>query len=86
MKPFLNKCQGRESVGASYSLLLTLCRLQGGGGLSQSILEHYWVRQIQSVPKPEKPNFQPNAEKRSLSSYSGLKNIGQICYMNSMLQ
>jgi len=34
----------------------------------------------------KKKNYNPSNERRSMNGFSGLKNLGSICYMNSILQ
>ena len=41
---------------------------------------------IPSQVNKVKKNYNPQSEKRSMNGYSGIKNLGSICYMNSILQ
>ena len=38
------------------------------------------------VKSANKKNYDPISEKKSNFNYVGIKNLGSICYMNSMLQ
>jgi ubiquitin C-terminal hydrolase len=42
------------------------------------------LKLIFEVDKPELPGFSPSANGRSTYNYSGIKNLGAVCYMNSM--
>jgi len=85
-RKYLNKCHAKESVQAAYSLLLTICKTKRVPNLPKQVLEEYWLRQVFSVDKPQKPGFAPQADGRSLNGYCGIKNLGAVCYMNSMIQ
>ena len=51
-----------------------------------AILEDYWLKQVYRVDKPEKAGFSPQADARSYYGFCGIKNLGAVCYMNSMMQ
>jgi ubiquitin carboxyl-terminal hydrolase 34 len=85
-KKQINKCHAKESVQSAYTLLVALCKSQVVPNLTEGIIEKYWVPQINSVDKPQKPGFQPSADCRSWNNYCGIKNLGAVCYMNSMMQ
>lgn len=82
----INKCHAKESVQAAYSLLLTICKTNLVPNLPERILSEYWLRQVDSVDKPQKPGFAPLSDGRSWNGYCGIKNLGAVCYMNSMIQ
>lgn len=82
----MNKCHAKESIQASYNLLLTICKANQIPNLTKDILENYWLRQIYAVDKPSKPGFAPQADGRSWNGYCGIRNLGAVCYMSSMLQ
>ena len=50
------------------------------------ILQNYWLKQIYRVDKPEKPGFAPSSDGRYFNGFSGIKNLGSVCYMNSVMQ
>lgn len=83
-KKNINKCHAKESVQAAYDLLLTLCRTQPSA-FSVGILETYWLEQIFQVDKPQKAGFAPLSGGRAWNGYCGIKNLGAVCYMNSMI-
>jgi len=41
---------------------------------------------LQSISKPNKWNYQPPGQSAAMQKYVGLRNLGCICYMNSMMQ
>lgn len=43
-KKQINKCHAKESVRAAYDLLVALCRSQVVPGLTEGIIERYWIR------------------------------------------
>lgn len=85
-KKQINKCHAKESTQAAYDLLVALCKSQVVPNLTEGIIEKYWIRQIDSVDKPQAAGFQPSDDCRSWSNYCGIKNLGAVCYMNSMMQ
>ena len=80
----INKCHAKESVQAAYSLVLTICRANRVPGLPLQILQEHWLSQVYTVDKPQKAGFAPQADGRSWNGYCGIKNLGAVCYMNSM--
>lgn len=38
------------------------------------------------VSKPKRNNYSPKTEGRSFNKFCGIRNLGSICYMNSMIQ
>ena len=49
------------------------------------IFSNYFTGLLQQVKKPKKAGYQPKLDTRS-NGFVGLRNLGSICYMNSMLQ
>lgn len=49
------------------------------------IITKYMAPILQRVKRPKKSGYQPRYDGRACG-YCGLKNLGCICYMNSMLQ
>ena len=82
----INKCHAKDSTQAAYRLLVSLCRSQVVAGLTDEVIEKYWVRQIYAVDRPQKAGFAPQADGRHANGYCGIFNVGQVCYMNSMMQ
>lgn len=54
--------------------------------LPRQILKDFWLKQVLSVDKPLKAGFAPLQDGRSWHGYCGIKNLGAVCYMSSMLQ
>lgn len=50
------------------------------------MLQNYWLKQVFKVEKPSKPSFSPQKDGRAWNGYCGIKNLGAVCYMNSMIQ
>ena len=65
---------------------MAICKTNKVQGLPQDILENFWLKQLLSVDKPVKANFSPSSEGRGITNYCGIKNLGAVCYMNSMNQ
>lgn len=81
-KNMLNKAQSSSSRKASFDLLHTLCN--NNPDLIPQIINGYFGPLLNSIKKPKKAGYQPRSETRSYG-YCGLKNLGSICYMNSMI-
>ena len=78
------KCKTKESRTAAYKLLTTLCQnsIKCQSYLVSSCLEPL----CQSIKGHHGWAYIPSSESRSKLGYSGLENLGCICYMISMLQ
>ena len=78
-----NKCKTEESRKWAYKLLWTLCNN------SLTLLNELIVRQMFPLCKQIKLHpgwlYTPSGDTRK-GKYSGIRNLGCICYMNSMLQ
>lgn len=48
----VNKCQAKESTQSAYNLLIALCRSRMVPGLTDEIIQKYWIKQIYAVDKP----------------------------------
>lgn len=82
----ISKCHAKESIQSAYSLLLALCKSGRVPGLPATILKDYWLNKVFAVDKPAKAGFAPQSDGRSWQGYCGIKNLGAVCYMSSMLQ
>lgn len=83
-KPQLNKCHQKTSRQAAFALLITLCKINPS--VATDIIQTYLYPIITTkVHKPKKGKFNPSSENRS-NGFCGLRNLGCICYMNSVLQ
>lgn len=50
------------------------------------LIATYWHPLVFKVKKPKKSGYAPKTETRSFHGFSGIKNLGCICYMNAMIQ
>jgi ubiquitin C-terminal hydrolase len=82
-KNSLNKAQSSSSRKASFELLQTLCN--NNPDLIPQIINLYFGPLLNNIKKPKKSGYSPRTETKSYG-YCGLKNLGSICYMNSMIQ
>eukprot|EP00742_Colponemidia_sp_Colp-10_P004877 GILJ01005210.1.p1 GENE.GILJ01005210.1~~GILJ01005210.1.p1 ORF type:complete len:2590 (-),score=405.82 GILJ01005210.1:174-7943(-) len=81
------KCKSRESRKLAFELLLELCR-HCDENLSE-VLEYLLPFHTSSYWRGNKIadwTISPMAQEKSYTGYVGLKNLGCICYMNSLLQ
>lgn len=78
-----NKCKTEESRKWAYKLLWTLCNN------SLTLLNELILNQMQPLCKQIRLHpgwlYTPSGDTRK-EKYSGIRNLGCICYMNSMLQ
>lgn len=77
-----NKCKGKNSRTAAYRLLLKLLKEMKPKELCK-FMENDLLALVHDLPKPEKWLHQPSTKSRYM--YSGIVNLGCICYMISML-
>lgn len=82
-RPYINKCNSISSRKAAFSLLTTLAKINPQ--LAVELIVSYLSPILERVKKPKKAGFNPRYECRS-NGFCGLKNLGSICYMNSMMQ
>lgn len=78
------KCKLRDSRAAAYKLLVTLVTQHPG---NMSLLVSRGLQPL--LPRLDKLtswSYSPSSETRSAYGYSGITNLGYICYMNSILQ
>ena len=78
-----NKCKSEESRKWAYTLLWTLCN--ESPELLHTILKEGMVPLCDKIKPVQGWNHIVSTDTRS-QKYSGIKNLGCICYMNSMLQ
>jgi ubiquitin carboxyl-terminal hydrolase 34 len=76
------KCRTKESRAAAYKLLWTICETPE---VLSNFLQNCFGPLVDRIKKIKGWNYIPNGEKRS-NGYLGLRNLGCICYMISMLQ
>lgn len=82
-KPFINKCSSLGSRKTAFSLLITLCQINPR--LAYDLIVSYLQPILAKVKKPKKSGYAPRTDQRT-NGFCGLKNLGSICYMNSMMQ
>jgi len=75
---------GKKSKDAAYKLLNSLIRKSPL--LMNSFLEKSMVPLTQLIKRHEGWNYSPPGTSEKMQKYVGLRNLGCICYMNSMLQ
>lgn len=77
----------KNSREAAFSLLIEL--LKKSEVSFEGFLEHILTPMLESIRKPQTWRYQPPTQEGldgSLQEYVGLRNLGCICYMNSMMQ
>jgi len=52
----------------------------------KKFLDEQLVPLIKTIKKPKTWNYQPSTSAEGAQKYCGLRNLGCICYMNSMMQ
>ena len=77
------KCKTKESRRAAFNLLSILSRAEKN---NQEILKLVESNHLVPSVKNTKWNYSPSSDQLSQVGYVGLKNLGCICYMNSLLQ
>lgn len=77
-----NKCKTDESRKQAYMLLWTLCK--NSPRLLEQILTHGLVPLCNKIKRQSGWNYTPSGDSKT-SRYLGIKNLGCICYMISML-
>lgn len=73
-----------KSRECAYELLHQL--VGNSGTLMKKFLEEQLVPLIQTIKKPKSWNYVPQTNTENCQKYVGLRNLGCICYMNSMMQ
>lgn len=71
-----------NSRKAAFSLLHSLCTTHPK--LIPQVITGYYSILLGQVRKPKKAGYQPKLDVRT-NGFVGLRNLGSICYMNSML-
>ena len=72
-----------KSREAAYELLHQL--IKNSTTLMKNFLDSNLVPLITSIKKPNKFNYIPQIASERYQKYVGLRNLGCICYMNSMM-
>ena len=81
-----NKCKTTKSRTEAYKLLNALVKNLKPREMA-TFLEDYMWRMIHPVPRPKSWMHDPSTAMRNMDhGYAGIKNLGNICYMISMLQ
>ena len=73
-----------RSREAAYELLHQL--IKGSSTLMKTFLDQNLVPLIMTIKKPKTFNYIPSTSGERYQKYVGLRNLGCICYMNSMMQ
>ena len=73
-----------KSREAAYDLLNQL--IQNSGYLMSKFINQQLVPLIKEVKKPKGWTYMPQTNLETSQKYVGLRNLGCICYMNSMMQ
>ncbi|KAA0149625.1 hypothetical protein FNF29_05837 [Cafeteria roenbergensis] len=83
--PVLPKCKRARTRAAAFALLSALARGQPSNvaRMSDSLVT---VMDAVKGDKPSQSALNPNLSRRAACGYVGLRNLGCICYMNSMMQ
>jgi ubiquitin carboxyl-terminal hydrolase 34 len=82
--PFYVKCKSSESRRAAYKILISI--LKSNKSIFASIIGNGINVLIDTLRQPTSWNYRPSNEQKCHYNYLGIKNLSQICYMNSMLQ
>eukprot|EP00743_Colponemidia_sp_Colp-15_P003962 GILK01004274.1.p1 GENE.GILK01004274.1~~GILK01004274.1.p1 ORF type:complete len:2187 (+),score=414.92 GILK01004274.1:440-6562(+) len=78
------KCKTRESRGAAFALLSALVR---DSNLNMEEIVYKGLLPLQEkIAKVSSWDYSPSSDVKASSGFVGLRNLGCICYMNSMLQ
>jgi ubiquitin carboxyl-terminal hydrolase 34 len=54
--------------------------------LVKTLVQTFWAPFVLQLNMPTRQGYSPSDNNRSLYGFAGLKNLGCICYMNSMIQ
>ena len=79
-----NKCKTKESRAKAFSLLTLLTT--NSEKVRESVYRDCLSQMVSHLERPENFSTKPDNEGRSFYSFSGLRNQGATCYMNSMIQ
>lgn len=82
----MNKCYSKESREAAYSLLQSVIGDNPNPEMLTRLIKNFWAPLIMKLEKPIENQLAPSERKRSSFGFAGMKNLGCICYMNSMIQ
>ena len=78
------KCQSEITRIAAFEALLALCK---DNTRNEEELMVNWLMPLREhIQKPEKFGFSPKSDAKSSAGFVGLKNLGNICYLNSVMQ
>ena len=60
--------------------------IKNSSNLMKQFIDGQLLPLIQTIKKPKSWNYQPQIASERFQKYVGLRNLGCICYMNSMMQ
>lgn len=81
-----NKCKTNKSREHAYKLLYKLMKAFKPKEMAEFLEEYLWPM-IKELPRPKAWKHQPSNRQRSAEhKQAGINNLGNICYMISMLQ
>ena len=78
------KCKTSDSRRVAYRILVQI--MQNNHNVMRLLLKEGFGNLVDIIPIPSAWKFNPVMNNRSLHKYSGIKNLGAICYMNSSIQ
>ncbi|KAL4448730.1 hypothetical protein ABPG74_012819 [Tetrahymena malaccensis] len=82
--PYYVKCKSSDSRRAAYKILNSI--LKTNKKIFLNIIKDGLNILIDTLIPPTSWSYRPSNEQKCHQNYLGIKNLSQICYMNSMLQ
>ncbi|KAL4498387.1 hypothetical protein ABPG72_013193 [Tetrahymena utriculariae] len=82
--PYYVKCKSSDSRRAAYKILNNI--LKTNKNIFLNTIKDGLNILIDTLIPPSSWNYRPSNEQKCHQNYLGIKNLSQICYMNSMLQ
>ena len=81
---FPPKCKSKQSRVAAFDLLLSLCSFDITN--FNELFNLIQSQHLDNHPKYHQWNYSPSSDQLSPTGYVGIRNLGSICYMISLLQ